>query len=60
VNAEATQEPVANERAGDPDPASPTRPNPLPLTTLPANYPAMTPTTKMTINPWSDRRMPFL
>ena len=37
--------------------ASPTRPNPLPRTTLPASHPAMNPTTKMTISPSSDRCM---
>ena len=31
-----------------------------PLTILPANHPAMTPTTKMTSSPWSDRCMLFL
>jgi hypothetical protein len=61
MNSEAVQKPVADEGAPTiPMAASPTRPKPLPRTTLPASHPAMSPTTKMTSNPWSDKCMLFL
>ena len=57
MNSETVQKPVADEGANDPNRRVADETETVARTTLPANHPAMSPTTKMTINPWSDRCM---
>ena len=59
MNSEAMQKPVADEGADDANRSVADETEPVARTTLPANHPTMSPTTKMTINPWSDRCMLF-
>ena len=59
MNPKAMQKPVAYERAYDADRRVPDKTETVARTTLPASHPATSPTTKMTINPWSDRCMLF-
>ena len=48
MNPKTMQKPVADQGAYDANRRVPTRPKPLPRTTLPASHPATSPTTKMT------------
>ena len=50
MNSDTVQKPVAEERADDANRRVADQTEPVALTTLPANHPAMSPTTKMTIS----------
>ena len=59
MNSEAMQKPIANERADDANGCVADETGPVATDDLACEHPATSPTTKMTINPWSDRCMLF-
>ena len=60
MNSEAMEKPVADESANNANSHVADETETVALYNLASSHPAMTPTTKMIINPSPDRCMPFL